>query len=389
VSPEMTSLERVRAALEHREADRVPFDLGGSILTGIHERAYVRLRQHLGLPPVTPVIEDCIQGLARVDEDVRDRLGVDVRGINPGLPAGATLAVEDIGAYERLVDEWGIEWHRPKPDGLYFDMRGHPLANIASVEELDRLFRYPDPEDRTRYHGMAEAARRIMREERSAYILGRNAPGVFEIALWTRGFAPFFRDMLSNPSLAGALLDRVTEVKMRYWEIILEAVDRDVLVVSEADDLSTQSGPMISPALYRKMVKPRHARLFGHIRRIARAKVHIFYHSCGAIRAFMPDLIEVGVDILNPVQVSAEGMDSGGLKRDFGADVTFWGGGVDTQAVLPKGTPAQVREEVRRRVDDFAPGGGFVFAAVHNIQADVPPQNIMAMWEAYRECADY
>jgi len=385
----LTSLERVRAALEHREGDRVPLDIGGCILTGIHERAYVRLRRYLGLPEVVPVIEDRIQGLARVDADLRQRLEVDVLGLNPGLPEGQGFEIEDIGDYEKLVDEWGIEWHRPKRHGLYFDMRGHPLASARSAADVERLLRFPDPEQRSRYRGMAEAARHAMRVEHKAYILGRNAPGIFEIALWTRGVEAFLSDMLTNPALAEAILDRVTAVKLRYWEIILELVGQDVLVVSEADDLATQLGPLISPALYRKLIKPRHERLFRHIKQVARTRVWIFYHSCGALRAFIPDLIEVGVDILNPVQVSARGMDSAALKQDFGSQVTFWGGGVDTQQVLPRGTPQQVKDEVRRRVQDFAPGGGFVFAAVHNIQADVPPENIMAMWEAYRECAHY
>ena len=160
-------------------------------------------------------------------------------------------------------------------------------------------------------------------------------------------------------------------------------------MVVEADDLGTQERPLISPDLYRKRIKPRHRRIFETIRKASAHKVFIFFHSCGSIRELIGDLIEIGVDALNPVQVSAKGMDTKRLKAEFGGELCFWGGGVDTQRVLPYGSPRQVKDEVRRRIEDLAPGGGFVFSAVHNIQADVPPENIMAMWEALQEYGVY
>jgi uroporphyrinogen decarboxylase len=162
-----------------------------------------------------------------------------------------------------------------------------------------------------------------------------------------------------------------------------------VLVVSEADDIATQRGPIISPAMYRNFIAPRHRRLFDFIRKRAQARVYIFYHSCGAVKDLIPQLLDEGIDVLNPVQVSADGMDTSELKRRYGNSLTFWGGGVDTQHVLPHGTPQQVRDEVRRRVEDLAPGGGFVFSTVHNVQADVPPENYLAMWEALQEHGAY
>jgi uroporphyrinogen decarboxylase len=161
------------------------------------------------------------------------------------------------------------------------------------------------------------------------------------------------------------------------------------MMVSEADDLASQDRCLVSPELYRKLIKPRHTRLFSFIKKQARVPVKIFYHSCGAIAPLIPDLIESGIDILNPVQVSAAGIDTAELKKRFGKDITFYGGGVDTQQVLPRGTPQQVRDEVKRRIDDLAPGGGFIFNTVHNIQADVPPVNIEAMWETLREHGVY
>jgi uroporphyrinogen decarboxylase len=379
-----SSRRRVETALRHQEPDRVPYDLGGTILTGIHQTAYRRLRQYLGLPEVAVAIEDPIQQLARVDEDVKRRLEVDVYGINPSKARGIAAPSWSEDGYDKLTDEWGIEWWKPQDGGFYYDMRRHPLAAIDTVSELNR-FPFPDPLDPGRYEGMVERADELMNRRQVAYVLGRNAPGVFEIALWMRGFENFYCDMLANPAFAEALLDIITEIKMKYWQRALRLVGPNVMIVSEADDLASQNRVLVSPELYRKLIKPRHTRLFSFIKKNAAVPVKIFYHSCGAVAPLLDDLIESGIDILNPVQVSAAGMDTRELKRRFGRELTFYGGGIDTQRILPRGTPAEVRDEVRRRVDDLAPGGGFIFNTVHNIQADVPPENIVAMWEALRE----
>ena len=379
-----TSRRRVETTLNHQEPDRVPYDLGGSILTGIHEQAYRRLRQYLGLPKVQVEIEDTMQQLARVDEDLKQRLRVDVYGLNPGAPRGWRMPRRSEDGYDKVSDEWGIEWWKPQTGGFYYDMRRHPLAHVETVGELTR-HKWPDPLDPGRYEDMAARADELLNRRQVAYILGRNAPGIFEIALWTRGAEQYYRDLLHNRPLAEALLDIVLEIKMKYWARALEVVGANVMMVSEADDLCGQNGLLISPRLYRQLIKPRHTKLFAFIKQHTAARVRIFYHSCGAIMDLIPDLIEEGVDILNPVQVSAAGMDTRELKRRFGKDLTFYGGGIDTQHVLPHGTRSEIRDEVRRRIDDLAPGGGFIFNTVHNIQADVPPQNIMSMWEALQE----
>lgn len=383
----LTSLQRVTAALEHREPDRVPFDLGGCILTGINQKAYRRLRKYLGLPDRETVIEDPIQQLAKVDDDVKERLKVDVDGINPGGRADMKPEEGEKGDYLYFVDEWGIEWHMPKEGGLYYDMRRHPMAGLSTEEAMGR-FQYPDPTDMSRYVGMKEKAEEYFRDGR-AYILGRNAAGILEVSLWCRGFEDFFVDTLANRRFVEWLLEKVMEVKWSYWDIILDIVGENVLLISEADDLAGQYGPLISPKLYRELIKPRHTQLFSMIKKKARSKVYIFFHSCGAVRELIPDLIESGIDILNPVQVSAAGMDTNELKREFGDDITFWGGGIDTQYVLPRGSKQEIEDEVKKRIDDLAPGGGFVFSAVHNIQGDVPPENIMAMWEALQKYGKY
>jgi uroporphyrinogen decarboxylase len=386
----MTSYERVKAAVEHREADKVPFDLGGSVLTGINKKAYVNLRAYLGLPELEVSIVDEMQQLARPDADFLRKIEVDVFCVDPDGPSKPGLAKKSTrdGEYLRLNDEWGIEWRMPVDNGLYYDMTGHPLASVDSIAALD-AYPWPDPADPARFATLKARADKAVFQDKQAYILGRQYAGIWETALWMSGFEKFYTDMMIEKDYAHALMDKITELKMVYWEKALEAVGDNVLIVSEADDLATQNSLLCSPELYKEMVHPYHKKLFDYIQSKAPHKVHIFYHTCGAVKPLIPYLIEEGVDILNPVQVNADGMDSRLLKKEFGKDITFWGGGVDTQHVLPFGTPAEVRDEVKRRIDDFAPNGGFVFAAVHNVQGDVPPENFMAMREALAEFGVY
>lgn len=386
----MTSYERVLAALEHRQGDRVPFDLGGSVLTGINRKAYAALRTYLGLPAREIRILDPMQQLARPDEDFLSRLEVDVACVDPDAPSSPGLKTDPVldGEYWRMSDEWGIEWRMPAEGGLYYDMTGHPLAGASTPADL-AAYPWPDPADGARFATLKVRADSAVHGEKKAYILGRQYAGIWETALWMSGFEKFFADMMVEKDYAHALMSKITELKMAYWERALAAVGDNVLIVSEADDLATQSSLLCSPALYEEMVHPYHKKLFSFIKERAPRRVYIFYHTCGAVKPLIPYLIEEGVDILNPVQVNADGMDSAELKAEFGDKITFWGGGVDTQRVLPFGSPAEVRAEVKRRIADLAPGGGFVFAAVHNVQGDVPPENFMAMWDAMREFGVY
>ncbi len=386
----MNSYERVKTSLEHREPDRIPFDLGGSVLTGINRHAYAKLRSYLGLPEKEIAIVDLTQQLARIDADMGERLNIDVACVDPDPPSkpGLSKPVGRSGEYFRMTDEWGIEWSMPVQGGHYFDMSGQPLKDAHTEDDI-RSFPWPDPADPKRFATLKERADRYVYKEGKAYILGRHYAGIWETALWMCGFEKFFTDMVLNERFAHALMDKITELKMVYWEKALEAVGRNVLVVSEADDLATQQSLLCSVDLYKRLVHPYHKKLFNFIREKAQNSVHIFYHTCGAVKPLIPLLIEEGVDILNPVQVNAEGMDTALLKKEFGKDMSFWGGGIDTQRILPFGSPEQVRSEVRRRIDDLAPDGGFVFAAVHNVQSDVPPENFMAMWETLQEYGIY
>jgi uroporphyrinogen decarboxylase len=379
---EMNSRDRVQLALNHKEADRVPFDLGATVLTGIHRQSYRALRSYLGLPKVKDNIVDIFQQIVLVDDDVREILKCDVRNVAPRPSSAFHLEIKEMDGYSYLYDEWGIGWKMPLQGGLYYDMFDHPLAHAQSIADLED-YSWPDPLNDARFEGMAERAAQAAQVEGQGVFIGGMSAGIMEIAAWMRGFDNYFVDFAANEELLVALMRKVMEIKMAYWDRALTLIGDNVDAVHEADDFAGQYKMLISPTSYRRIVKPLHKELFDFIHDRTRAK--LFFHSCGSIRSVIPDLIEIGVDILNPIQVSATGMDSAELKHEFGDQVVFWGGGVDTQRVLGDGTPDEVRAETKRRIRDLAPGGGFVFATVHNIQGNVPPENIIAMWETLQE----
>lgn len=384
----MNSRERVELALNHKEPDKVPFDIGGTPVSGIAKVAYVNLLNYLGKPEREIKMYDHIQQLAQVDKDILDYLKIDTRIVTPRTTQAWNLKIDEDGEYYHFTDEWGILWKMPKVKGFYFDMVKRPLEDIDSVDDL-KGYKWPDPTDTARYTGLREELEEVYNKSGCAIVMQCMCAGLFELAGWLRGFENFFVDLMLNPELACAIMDKTMEIKMAYWDKVLSNGGEYISVIQEADDLGTQDSLLLSKELYRKYVKPRHIELNSFIKKKA-PHAKIFYHSCGAIKELIPDLIESGVEILNPVQVSAKGMgDTKALKKEFGKDIIFWGGGVDTQRILPKGTPQEVKDEVKRRLEDLMPYGGFVFNTVHNIQADVPPQNIMAMWEALQEYGVY
>jgi uroporphyrinogen decarboxylase len=381
----VNSRERVRVALERRQPDRIPSDLGGTLVTGIGVAAYRGLRACLGLPERPVLVADLVQQLAVVDEDVAERLGTDVRAVVAAPPSGIDSGLRDEPGFTWFRDEFGIGWRMPRDGGMYYDLFQSPLAGDVSEVDIDRL-PLADPVDPARFATWAEDCHARAAEGR-AVALDLGGGGIMETAAWLRGFEEFYADLAADPRLAGRLLDRLLAFRVAAWERALDLAGDAADVVCEWDDLGGQARTLIAPETYRRIVKPRHRELLAAIHARTRAKV--LFHSCGAIRALIPDLIEIGVDALNPVQVSAAGMDTRELKREFGRELAFWGGGVDTQRILPFGSPGDVRDEVRRRIDDLAAGGGFVFAAVHNIQGNVPPENVVAMWEALRDHGAY
>ena len=384
---ELNSRERVLKALRHQEPDRVPFDLAGTVTSGIHRDAYANLLKHLGYVDKKVTVGEIHQQLAVVEEDMLQRFEVDFRPVYGKLPSGWLPEFTEDENYTMFIDQWGIGWRMPKDNGLYYDLMSHPFANMTSPDEV-RKYHLPDPEDPARLAGVKEEAKKLQEKTGASLTLAGVSAGFMEMATWLRGYEKFFMDLAGNHAMASAILDKTVELKIKYWKKALNDFGSLIDAAIEADDFASQFGLIISPETYRKFIKPRQKELFEAIKESS-PSTFIFFHSCGAVYEIIPDLIEVGVEALNPVQVSAANMDSKKLKKEFGDVLTFWGGAVDTQRVLNMGTPQQVRDEVKRRIDDLAPGGGFIFTPVHNVQPDVPPENFMAMWETWKEFARY
>lgn len=399
----MTSRERVLAAINHRQPDHVPIDVGGTEVTGLHGIAYNRLKGHLGLSEGRTRLFHVYMQLACVEEEIRRRFSGDVIRLSfeatqwkPGVlsdgsscevPAGwSPVMLEDGSEVILGLDAKPIiqrhpcsPWFSPAGPVCPFIQTAADVPTYAPVlRMLDRSAWLDEKID-----DLAVRARQI-REQTDCAIAGVFGGHIFAAAQLVRGMENFMCDLAMNEALATALMEAVTELHMEEFERYIAALGPYLDIVTVADDLGMQNGPQIDPAMWRRLVKPCMSRLYAFMKtRMKQAK--LFLHSCGSVYEFIPDLIEMGVDILNPVQVSAANMDTRKLKAEFGKDIVFWGGGCDTQTVLPLGTPQEVREEVKKRIDDLAPGGGFVFAQVHNIQPDIPPENMVALWEAAQE----
>ncbi|GAB4446886.1 MAG: uroporphyrinogen decarboxylase family protein [Anaerolineae bacterium] len=379
----MTPRDRILAALNHQEADHIPYDLASTQVTGIHAVAYQKLRDALGLPPVEPRIYDSIQQLALPDDDVMQHLGVDTRGLFPLNSHNWNVVEEEGDGYFVYHDEWGITHHRPRPDGLYYSIVQVPLPDFGVTPEEIRGHNWPNMANPQRIAGLRELAQQH-RAAGYAVVMKHPFAGLFEMSQRIVGMENALMFMALKPEVMQAVFEKLLELKLAIWEMALPELGDQLDIISYADDYGTQVSQLISPAMWREQIKPLLNTLFTRIKHLAPG-VKLFFHSDGNIRPILPDFIELGVDILNPVQTTATGMEPVALKRDFGRELVFWGGGVDTQGILPNGTPQQVKDDVRRNLDALAPGGGYVFNTVHNIQADVPPQNIIAMWEALRE----
>jgi uroporphyrinogen decarboxylase len=382
----MKPRSRVVQALNHKEPDRVPVDLGATIVTSICRQPYLELKRHLNLPAEDMRMLDYVQQLPYLDDSLLERFGVDFRMVQLPAATGINVDVFEEGDYYAFVDRWGSKLHMPKAGGYYFDWVDFPIKQ-ASMHELDG-YRWPKPDPPETNALLGQQAKQLY--EDGDYALVGSAViggGIFEQPARVMGLERFFTALVSEPAFADRLMGTITDIYIESCNAYLAQVGPYIQVFTYWDDVAGQNGWLIRPELYRQVVKPKQKRLVEAIKRKTDAK--LFYHGCGATRDLIPDLIDIGFDILNPVQVSAKGMDTKALKADFGTEIVFWGGGVDTQRVLPFGTPHEVVEEVKRRIDDLAPGGGFVFAAVHNIQPLVPPDNIVAAFDAALEYGKY
>ncbi|MCE5268056.1 MAG: hypothetical protein LLG00_09240 [Planctomycetaceae bacterium] len=382
----MSSRERVLRALNHEVPDRAPIDLGGN-QTGIHKFAYEALVKHLGIADELRIM-DAVQQLARPCEAVLERFHVDTRYIAAGAPEGfdgrIRQNVRDGRLWHDLRDEFGVVWSMPDDRPYYMDISRHPLAR-ATIKDLAD-YPFPKGDDPSRFAGLREQASRLRGETPYAVVSGISGV-VYETCWYLRGLESWFMDLVSDPAFCEALLDQVLRFWLDWFRLFLDEVGDLVDVIMIGDDLAGQTGPLFRPEVYRRIVKPRQKRLVQYIR--SRTKAKVWYHTCGACIPYIPDLIDNGIDALNPVQLSAKDMDPAALKSRFGDRMVFWGGAIDSQHVLPKASPDVVRDQVRRNVEALKPGGGYVFNSVHNIQAGVPPENIVAMFDAGYEFGFY
>jgi uroporphyrinogen decarboxylase len=378
----MTSRERLLTALNHKTPDRVPIDLGGTPTSTISISAHENLKSHLGIRSETRVMSPIFL-TAYPDDSIVKRFGVDVKMVTAKPPANFKLQISPGG---RIVDEWGIVYQKHEEAQTHFVVENEsPLHRVSSKGEIAQ-YPWPDPADPTRYKGLREVAKGY-REQGFGVVV--NTPiMVMTFAQWLRGLEQFMLDAALNPGLLEYMMDKILEILLEMTRLLLEEVNpyADVLVIG--DDLSHQGGLTYSPDMYRKLFKPRHRAIVQFLKKHG-GEAKILYHCCGAAKSLLSELVEIGIDAYNPVQVSAMGMDdTRELKRTFGKDLTFWGG-IDTQRVMPFGKPEDVRKEVKRRIEELGPDGGFVLGAVHNLRPEVTPQNICALFEAALEFGRY
>ncbi len=398
----MNSRERILAAIKREPDDRVPIDFGAMRSTGIMAIAYNKLKKYLGLEhlPQTKVY-DVMQQLAEPDLKVVDYLGGDVvqvhrlapafrakinRWREDTLPNGSECLVPEsfrpvtLPNGDKVIVQDGREIARKPASGLYYEMTYFPLRDARSSSDIDKM-EWPliTPEETT---FLIEQAERL-RTQTDKAILGEFGGNVLESGEFHFGWDEFLMRLVTDRKLVEYYLDRLVEWHLENLELYLRAIGDKIDIIQMGDDLGTQQGLQMHPEMYRQVIKPRHRKIYQYVHDHTDAKV--FLHSCGSIVEVIPDLIEIGVEILNPVQTTAAGMDPATLKKRFGKDITFWGGGCDTQHVLPFGSVEEVRRDVTERLKIFTEGSGYVFTQIHNVLADVEPEKVVAMYLTAKE----
>lgn len=411
----MTSRERVLASITHQEPDRVPVDLGATPSSGISTIAYYNLKQHLGLTSGHTRVYDVVQQLAQPEEDILARFKIDVidvgRAFNTRdedwydivLPTGQTV---QFPAWFRPAPNARGGWDAFAPDGTRIATMPNKIATFFDQTCYPYVDGYPDsykelPAMMSKVHwaGLAHSPWDHAGEpdfwqqlRQKALELRQNTDkalmivagcNLFEWGTFLRRLDNFLVDLMLEPAEVERLLDALVEIHLQNLEKICRAVGDVVDIIRFGDDLGTDQGPFMAPDIYRKLFKPRHTILCNYVKE--HSQMHTFLHSCGSIYKLLPDLIEAGFEVINPVQTNTRDMEPDRLKQEFGRELAFWGGGVNTRHVLNQGTPAEVKADVKLNLEVFAPGGGYVFNTIHNILPDVPPENVVAMFEAVEE----
>ncbi|UCB47325.1 MAG: uroporphyrinogen-III decarboxylase [Spirochaetota bacterium] len=372
----MTSRERVRRTLNFEEPDRVPIDFGG-YTCGINENAYSDLLNYLNVSGEIQIYDN-IQRLAMVDEEILNRFHVDTRSIYTNPPSNWQFQEAPDNSW---VDQWGVKRKRV---GYYYETVDNPLKE-ATIPDVDN-YKLPDPTDSARFEGLSVTVKKMYDETEYA-LISADSGGILYLATELIGWEKYLTDLILNQKLIIKLTDILLDWHMQYFGKLLDTCGEFIEMLWLDDDWGQQTGPIMQPEIFRKIYKPRLEKLVSFIKTKTDAKV--CYHSCGSIYWALEDFIDVGIDVVNPVQVSAKDMDTKKLKEEFGDRICFWGGTCDTQRILPFGTADDVKAEVEKRICDLAPGGGFVAATVHNIQAGVPPENIIAFFNKVADFGRY
>ena len=364
---EMTSRERVIRALNFQDTDRVPVDFGGTVVTCMDGEAHRRLCKYFGIQAVESPIIDWTMGTVEPCEALKEKFRADVRRVGMNV-------LPPVIENDTYRDGFGMLLRRARPHA-YFDVIEHSLAE-AEIEDLDNM-RMPNPNDLTLYAGLRERTRALWEASTFAIVADFGIPGFYETSQKLLGYERLACALLVEQDLVRALYDRLLELQMKFWKRYLDEVGKYAQVVCYADDLGMQDRLQMSPTVYRELIFPYHKRIFSFIHEHTDAK--ILLHSCGAIEPLIDDLILAGVNVINPLQTRAAGMEPEVLAERYAGRVAFWGG-IDVQNVLPFGTKTEVQLEVDRLMSAFAKTGGYVLAPAHNFQSDTPPENIEAMY---------
>jgi uroporphyrinogen decarboxylase len=371
----MTARERVIAALSHEQPDFVPLDLGGTRDSSIIVEGYERLKRHFHITSKTSVLSRML-GAVHVDEAVLRKLSIDTRGIGLGT---STIQEDEETGPNSYRDLWGIERVKLE-NSYYYDITKSPLSGDITKSDIMN-YPWPDPDDPGFYRDLIPQVRWLRENTDCAIVL--SVPSVFvHISQYIRGFEDWYCDFAVGTELLELLFDSILNITYRIAENALKEVGHEVDVVACADDIGAQRGLQISREHYQKYIKPRHAKYFQQIHDLSSAK--LLFHSCGSIESILEDLIEIGVDAVNPVQVSATGMDPIELKAKYRGRLSFWGA-IDSQHLLPTGSVTDVKKAVEETIEHMGEGGGYILSAVHNIQPDVPLSNVLAMFTHARE----
>jgi uroporphyrinogen decarboxylase len=382
----MTPRERVLSAIHHEQPDRVPLVIGVSNATGIKMKPYQGIKALAGIEAPDEYLYDWPElGTALVDEATLQRLHSDVRGVTDLEPAAVLKRNRAREPHSDCIDSWGSGQFEITPGDWFPGI--HPLADATTSDEIEQYPHWPDMSDPTRIAHVQETARRLAEDNRYAILATPWLLFPFERAQAMQGMEAFLLNLAAQPDFARALLEKIAHYCKELMGRFLGELGDNVDIIKIGDDLGIQRGTMISPKMYRDIIKPIHADFIEFIRSRTRAK--ILFHSCGDVANLLDDFVEIGIDILNPVQTSSGGLsDLFNIKKRFGKNLVFCGG-IDTHRVLPFGTPAEVRDEVRRVMTLLGPGGGCLIGAVHTIMNDVPPENVLAMVDAVEEFGRY